>query len=95
MVWELSNKTIPPRKQRPLTLPQREKSRLSKTLAVLLDELQEECFKVINLTEGLKIEDLTDERMENMLGELSASVTYLKVHSEQVEQVIEEELDKI
>lgn len=77
------------------TLVQREKSRLSKTLAVLLDELQEECFKVIKLTEGLKLEDLTDERMENMLGELSASVTHLKVHSEQVEQVIEEELDKI
>ena len=52
-------------------------------------------FKVIKLTEGLKLEDLTDERMENMLGELSASVTHLKVHSEQVEQVIEEELDKI
>jgi hypothetical protein len=78
-----------------MILVQREKSRLSKTLAVLLDELQEECFKVIKLTEDLKLEDLTDERMENMLGELSASVTHLKVHSEQVEQVIEEELDKI
>lgn len=76
-------------------LAQKEKSRLSKTLSVLLDELQEECLKVVKLTEGLKIEDLTNEQMENILGDLSASVTHLKVHSEQVEQVIEEELDKI
>jgi hypothetical protein len=76
-------------------LTQKEKARLNKTLLVLLDELQEECLKVVKLTEGLKLEDLTDEQMENMLGELSASITHLKVHSEQVEQVIEEELDKI
>lgn len=76
-------------------LAQKERSRLSKTLSVLLDELEEECLKVIKLTEGLRIENLTEGQIENMLGELSVSVTHLKVHSEQVEQVIEEELDKI
>jgi hypothetical protein len=76
-------------------LAQKEKARLNKTLSVLLDELEEECLKVIKLTEGLRIETLTDEQMEDILSELSASVTHLKVHSEQVEQVIEEELDKI
>jgi len=76
-------------------LAQKEKTRLNKTLSVLLDELEEECLKVIKLTEGLRIKTLTDEQMEDILSELSASVTHLKVHSEQVEQVIEEELDKI
>ncbi len=76
-------------------LAQKEKARLNKTLSVLLDELEEECLKVIKLTEGLRIETLTDEQIEDILSELSASVTHLKVHSEQVEQVIEEELDKI
>ncbi|MCX5718675.1 MAG: hypothetical protein NT055_01690 [Nitrospirae bacterium] len=76
-------------------LAQKEKARLNKTLSVLLDELEEECLKVIKLTEGLRIKTLTDEQMEDILSELSASVTHLKVHSEQVEQVIEEELDKI
>jgi len=77
------------------TLAQKEKSRLNKTLLVLLDELEEECLKVIKLTEGLRLENLTDEQIEDILGELSASITHLRVHSEQVEQVIEEELDKI
>jgi hypothetical protein len=76
-------------------LSQKEKARLNKTLLVLLDELEEECLKVIKLTEGLRIETLTNEQMEDMLSELSASVTHLKVHSEQVERIIEEELDKI
>lgn len=78
-----------------MKISQKEKARLSKTLSVLLDELEEECLKVIKLTEGLRIENLTDEQMEDMLGELSASITHLKVHSEELEQVIEKELDKI
>jgi len=76
-------------------LAQKEKARLNKTLLVLLEELSEECLKVIKLIRGLKIENLTDEQIEDLLGELSGSVTHLKVHSEQLEQVIEKELDKI
>lgn len=76
-------------------LAQKEKIKLSKTLSILLNELEEECLKVIKLTGSLRIENLTDEQIEDMLGELSASITHLKVHSEQLEKVIEEELDKI
>lgn len=75
-------------------LAKKEKTRLNKTLLVLLNELEEECLKVIKLSEGLKIETLTDEQMEDILSDLSASITHLKVHSEQIERVIEEELDK-
>ena len=42
----------------------------------------------------LKIHTLTDEQIEDLIGELSASVTHLKVHSEQLEHVIEKELDE-
>jgi len=76
-------------------LAQKEKSRLNKTLSVLLEELSDECLKVIKLIGGLKIENLTDEQIEDLLGELSGSVTHLKVHSEQLERFIEKELDKI
>jgi len=35
---------------------------------------------------------LTEEQTEDMLGELSASVTHLRIHSEQLEKLIEDEL---
>ena len=73
---------------------EKEKIRLSKTLLVLLNELEEECLKTIKLSAMLKIHSLTDEQMEDLIGELSASVTHLKVHSEQLEHVIEKELDE-
>ncbi|MCL5978213.1 MAG: hypothetical protein M1147_08880 [Nitrospirae bacterium] len=62
------------------------------TLLDLLDEYEEECLNAVKLIEGLKLEALTEEQIEDMLGELSASITHLKVHSEQMEKLIEEEL---
>jgi hypothetical protein len=73
---------------------EKEKIRLSKTLLVLLNELEEECLKTIKLSAMLKMHSLTYEQMEDLIGELSASVTHLKVHSEQLEHVIEKELDE-
>jgi len=73
---------------------QKEKTRLSKTLLVLLSELEEECLKMIKLSAMLKMHTLTDEQAEDLIGELSASVTHLKVHSEQLEHVLEKELDE-
>ncbi|MBI5212147.1 MAG: hypothetical protein HY957_02090 [Nitrospirae bacterium] len=68
------------------------KAKVNKTLLALLNEYQEECLNAVKLIEGLKLEALTEEQMEDMLGELSASITHLKVHSEQMEKLIEEEL---
>ncbi len=70
------------------------KEKLSETLLVLLDELNEECLKTIKLIGNIGINGLTDEQMEDILGDMSAAVTHLRVHSEQVENVIEEELDE-
>lgn len=68
------------------------KVKVNKTLLALLNEYQEECLNAVKLIEGLKLEALTEEQLEDMLGELSASITHLKVHSEQMEKLIEEEL---
>lgn len=74
---------------------QKDKLRLSETLSALVDELGEECLKVIKLSGILKIENLPDEQIEDLLGELSASVTHLRIHSQQLEQALEKELDKL
>jgi hypothetical protein len=63
-----------------------------KMLADLLNELQEECLKAVGLIEGLKLQALTEEQTEEMLGELSASITHLRIHSEQLERLIESKL---
>ncbi len=72
----------------------KEKLRVTNTLSTLLNELDEECLKTIKLVSGLRIEGLTDKQLDEILGELSAAVTHLRIHSEQVEKAIEEELDK-
>jgi hypothetical protein len=72
---------------------QSEKIRLSKTLSVLLSELEEECLNAIKLSAMLKMNTLTEEQIEDLIGELSASVTHLKVHSEQLEHALDKELD--
>ncbi len=75
-------------------LAQKEKLILTDTLSSLLDELDEECLEVIKLIEKLRVQNITNKQLEDMLGELSAAITHLKVHSEQAEKAIEEELDK-
>ncbi|MCL4536950.1 MAG: hypothetical protein M1610_05110 [Nitrospirae bacterium] len=62
------------------------------TLLDLLNEYKEECLNAVKLIEGLKLEALTEDQQEDILGELSASITHLKIHSEQLERLIEERL---
>ncbi len=62
---------------------------IDKTLKSLIDELEEECLHVVSLIEALKIKDLTEVRREDILGELSASLSHLKIHSSEVEQAID------
>jgi hypothetical protein len=57
-----------------------------------LNEYEEECLNAVKLIEGLKLEALTEYQQEDMLGELSASITHLKIHSEQLERLIEDKL---
>ena len=65
-------------------------TKLSPALATLLNELRDECLSTIRLIHQLELEHLTDDQRDELLGELTASVTHLNVHSE----VVKEELDK-
>ena len=64
----------------------------TKMLLDLLSEYEEECLNAVRLIEGLKLQTLTEEQTVDMLGELSASITHLRIHSEQLEKLIEGEL---
>lgn len=55
----------------------------------LLAEYEEECLNAVRLIEGLKIKTLTENQTEDMLGELSASITHLRIHSEHMEKLLE------
>jgi hypothetical protein len=62
---------------------------MEKTLKSLIDELEEECLHVVSLIEALKVKDLTVIQREGILGELSATLSHLKIHSSEVEQTID------
>jgi hypothetical protein len=65
-------------------------NKISSTLVTLLNELEAECLSNIRLIHQLELENLTDEQIDEILGELTASITHLYVHS----AMIKEELDK-
>ena len=58
----------------------------------LLAEYEEECLNAVRLIEGLKTRTLTENQTEDMLGELSASITHLRIHSENMEKLLEKTL---
>jgi hypothetical protein len=59
-------------------------------LQVLYDELEEECLTAVKYIEALKIRDLSDGQREDLIGELSASITHLRIQAEALEQNLEE-----
>ena len=65
-------------------------NKLRPTLTVLLNELRDECLTALKLINQLELECLTEDQTEEVLGDLTASVTHLQVHS----AVVKEELDK-
>jgi hypothetical protein len=56
------------------------------TLTTLLNELRDECLSTIKLIHQLELEHLTDEQIEDILGELAASVIHLQAHSAMVKE---------
>ena len=65
-------------------------SKIDVTLKALLNELRDECLSNIKLINQLELEHLTEEQIEDILGELTASVTHLQIHS----AIVKEELEK-
>jgi hypothetical protein len=65
-------------------------SKIDVTLEALLNELRDECLSTIKLINQLELEHLTDDQIDDVLGELTASVTHLQIHS----AIVKEELEK-
>lgn len=59
-------------------------------MKTLLDELEQECLTAVKFIEALKVEQLTTAQQEDLYGELSASVTHLRMQTDQLEQTFEE-----
>ncbi|MBM4066018.1 MAG: hypothetical protein FJ266_10335 [Planctomycetes bacterium] len=66
-------------------------NKLSPTLTTLLSELRDECLSTIKLIHQLDIEHLTEEQIEDVLGDLTVSITHLQTHS----AIVKEELYKL
>lgn len=61
----------------------------SRYLKTLLDEFEQECLTAVKFIEALKVEQLTNDQQEDLYGELSASVTHLRLQTDQLEQTFE------
>jgi len=56
---------------------------------IMLTELKDECFRYIKLANQIEIDGLTNNQLSNILGELTASVAHISIHSETLKEVIE------
>ncbi|WP_333654119.1 hypothetical protein [Dissulfurispira sp.] len=56
-----------------------------------MDELRDSCFDTVKLINQMEIEHLTEEQVEEILGELSVSVMHLQMHA----GFVKEEIDKV
>jgi len=57
-----------------------------------LAELGEDCETVVFLLSQLKLANLTDDQKGNILAELTGSVCHLHRHTEQLPELIEDEI---
>ncbi|HDH04964.1 MAG TPA: hypothetical protein ENH01_04525 [Nitrospirae bacterium] len=65
-------------------------TKIENTLKVMLNELKEECLTCIKLTNQLELDNLSEEQIEELLGELTASVTHLNTQSDNIKEEIEQ-----
>jgi hypothetical protein len=59
------------------------------TLTVLFDELEQGCLMAIRYIEALKAPALSANQRDELLGELSASITYLHIQTELLDAKLE------
>ena len=62
---------------------------LPENMAVLFEELEQECFNAVKYIEALKVKELSKAQKEDILGELSASITHLRIQSEELDRELE------
>ena len=62
---------------------------LPENMAVLFDELQQECSTAVRYIEALKVKELSKTQKDDIMGELSASITHLRVQTEALDRKLE------
>lgn len=67
-------------------------TQLNNTLNILLTELEEECSNVLILLNQLKLANLSIDQKGDILAQLSSSVSHLHVHTEDLPDLIGDEL---
>ncbi|MEO1209184.1 MAG: hypothetical protein AAFX78_06550 [Cyanobacteria bacterium J06638_20] len=65
---------------------------MNPTLSTLLTELGEECENVVFFLSQLKLANLTDDQKGDILAELTGSISHLHVHTENLPELIEDEI---
>ncbi|MFB2938568.1 hypothetical protein ACE1B6_25240 [Aerosakkonemataceae cyanobacterium BLCC-F154] len=70
-------------------------SKVNSTLSVLLNELGEECETVLFLLTQLKLPNLTDDQKGDILAELTGAVSHLHVHTEDLPDLIGDEIETL
>lgn len=59
-------------------------------MTVLFEELEQECLNTVKYIEALKVMRLSKNQKEDILGELSAAITHLRIQTEQFDKHFEE-----
>ncbi len=68
---------------------------LDEALSTLLEELGEECQNTLKLLTQLKITYPGTEQIEDILAELTASVVHLHAHTDGLDDLISDQLEKL
>jgi hypothetical protein len=63
---------------------------LPENMVVLFDELEDQCLRAIRYIEALKVKELSEDQKEDLLGELSASITHLRIQTVALDRKLEE-----
>jgi len=72
----------------------KEEAIVSRRLVVLLDELNQELQNTAELLAQLKVKGLTQEQVELILGELSAAILHLHAHTDGLDELIMDEINR-
>jgi hypothetical protein len=75
-----------------MLLQTKNSSSLNPTLETLLSELGEECNTVLTLLHQLGLSNLSNDQKGDILAELVGSITHLHVHTENLPDLIGDEL---
>ncbi len=63
---------------------------INRMMTILFDELEQECLNTVKYIEALKVDRLSKNQKEDILGELSVAITHLRIQTEQFDKHFDE-----